>query len=174
MLQFLQPHRCVKGVLELTPERLKQWEIESLLLDVDCTLKRYTQTEVDPEIARWLAELREARIACCIVSNGREPRIRAFAEKLGLPYVAKAIKPFTGGVKRAMRQISADPRKTAIVGDQLFADILAGRFAGIQTILVEPIHPEEEPFYTRMKRGPEAWALRLGEKKGEGGRGKAE
>ena len=28
-----------------------------------------------------------------------------------------------------------------MVGDQLFADIMAGRLAGIRTILVKPMHP---------------------------------
>lgn len=42
--------------------------------------------------------------------------------------------------------------KTAIVGDQIFADVMAGRFAGIRTFLTTSIHPEEEPWYTRFKR----------------------
>ena len=161
MLQFIKPHLRVKSVLELTPEKLRQWGIEALLLDVDCTLKRYRQTTVDPEIGRWLAEMRENGIRCCIVSNGLEPRIRPFAEQLGLPYVSKAMKPISNGVKRAMQIIAALPPRTAIIGDQLFADIIAGRLAGIRTILVDPIHPEEEPWYTRLKRKPEAWALKL-------------
>jgi uncharacterized protein len=160
MLQLIKPHICVKSVLELTPESLRQWGIEALLLDVDCTLKRYRQTTVDPEIGRWLAGLRENGIRCCIVSNGREKRIQAFAAQLDLPYISKALKPFCSGVKKAMQKIACPPLRTAIVGDQLFADIIAGRLAGIQTILVEPIHPEEEPWYTRMKRRPEAWALK--------------
>jgi uncharacterized protein len=160
MLKLIQPHFMLKSVLELTPERLREWGIEALLLDVDCTLKRYRQTDVEPEIGRWLAEMRENGIRCCIVSNGLEPRIGAFAGQLGVSYVAKAMKPFPAGVKQAMRKIDAAPQRTAIVGDQLFADILAGRLAGIRTILVEPIHPEEEPWYTRVKRKPEAWALK--------------
>lgn len=160
MLELFRPHFCMNSVLEITPERLKEWGIESLLLDVDCTLKRYPSTEVEPEIGRWLMELRERKIPCCIVSNGLEDRIRRFAEKLRLPYIARAVKPFPWGVTRGIQAISAAPSKTAIVGDQLFADILAGRLAGITTILVEPIHPEEEPWYTRLKRKPEAWALK--------------
>ena len=42
-----------------------------------------------------------------------------------------------------------------MVGDQVFADVLAGRLAGIKCILVRPIHPEEEPWFTRIKRPPE-------------------
>jgi uncharacterized protein len=160
MLQFIQPHICVKSVLELTPEKLRVWGIDALLLDVDCTLKRYPQTNVEPETSRWLADLRANGICCCIVSNGREKRIRPFAAQLGLPFVAKALKPSPAGVRTALKMISAQPPRAAIVGDQLFADIVAGRLAGIRTILVEPIHPEEEPWYTRIKRRPEAWALK--------------
>ena len=43
----------------------------------------------------------------------------------------------------------------AIVGDQIFADVMAGRLSGIRAILVDPIHPEEEPWFTRLKRLPE-------------------
>jgi uncharacterized protein len=160
MFELLKPHICMKSVLEITPDWLREWGIEALLLDVDCTLKRYPRNEVEPEIDRWLKEMQEHNIRCCIVSNGLEERIRFFAEKLHLPYVSRALKPFPSGVKSALGAIAASPSKTAIVGDQLFADILAGRLAGIRTILVEPIHPEEEPWYTRLKRTPEAWALK--------------
>ena len=47
-----------------------------------------------------------------------------------------------------------------MVGDQIFADVMAGRLAGIRSILVDPIHPEEEPWFTRLKRLPERFVLR--------------
>jgi predicted HAD superfamily phosphohydrolase YqeG len=47
-----------------------------------------------------------------------------------------------------------------MVGDQLFADVMAGRLAGVHSILVTPIHPEEEPWFTRLKRLPERLMLR--------------
>jgi predicted HAD superfamily phosphohydrolase YqeG len=31
--------------------------------------------------------------------------------------------------------------------------------AGIRTILVTPIHPEDEPWFTRLKRRPERFLL---------------
>jgi len=33
--------------------------------------------------------------------------------------------------------------------------VMAGRVAGVRTIWVDPIHPEEEPGFTRLKRWPE-------------------
>ena len=86
-------------------------------------------------------------------------RIRAFAEQLGLPCVAKAMKPLPWGIWSALEKLNALPAETAIVGDQLFADVMAGRLAGIRSILVRPIHPEEEPWFTRLKRRPERIVL---------------
>jgi predicted HAD superfamily phosphohydrolase YqeG len=38
-----------------------------------------------------------------------------------------------------------------LVGDQLFTDVLGGKFAGVRTILVEPFHLEDKPTI-RFKR----------------------
>ncbi len=160
MLRLIAPHHRVSDVCQLTPEQLQHWGIRVLLLDVDCTLTRYRQPEPSPEIAAWIDELRTAGIKLCLISNGMAGRIRGFAERLQLPCVAKALKPLPRGVRAAMTTLGVTAPETAIVGDQLFADIMAGRFAGVRTILVPPIHPEEEPWYTRLKRVPEKWILR--------------
>jgi len=159
MFHLLTPNLRVESVLELTVDRLREMGIDGLLLDVDCTLKRYREKEVRPEVAQWLAALKVGGIGCCIVSNGRSHRIRYFADKLGLPFVAKALKPFPIGMHRAMEKMGFQPEHTAMVGDQVFADVLAGRWAGIKSILVRPIHPEEEHWYTRIKRPLERFLL---------------
>ncbi|MBN1911368.1 MAG: YqeG family HAD IIIA-type phosphatase [Pirellulales bacterium] len=142
----------VRSVQELRPERLESLRLEALLLDVDCTLKPYRDEEVGPEVAAWLDELCAAGVRLCLVSNGRGPRIERFAGRLGLPFVAKACKPFPFGCREGVKKLGSDPTRTAMVGDQLFADIMAGRLAGLFTILVTPLHPEQEPWYTRLKR----------------------
>ncbi|HEY4759871.1 MAG TPA: YqeG family HAD IIIA-type phosphatase [Thermoguttaceae bacterium] len=159
MFHLLSPHLNVESVLELTVARLRALGIDGLLLDVDCTLKRYPESDVSPEVKAWLIALKTAGINCCIVSNGRSHRIKNFAEKVGLPFVAKAFKPFPFGVWRAIDKMGLRMDRTAMVGDQIFADILAGRLAGIKCILVRPLHPEEEPWFTRLKRKPERFWL---------------
>ena len=86
-------------------------------------------------------------------------RIRLFAERIGLPYVARAIKPMPWGIRPGSRKTAQRALATAMVGDQLFADVMAARLAGIRSILVTPIHPEEEPWFTRLKRFPERIVL---------------
>jgi hypothetical protein len=160
MFRFLAPHVQVEAVQELSPQRLRDLGLDALLLDVDCTLTRYRQTTVAPEVAAWLEELRSAGVGLCLLSNGSGRRIRRFAAELRLPYVAWALKPLPWRCWSAARKAGFPRRRTAMVGDQLFADVCAGRLAGLQTVLVRPIHPEEEPWYTRLKRLPEQWLLR--------------
>ncbi len=159
VFRILTPHYRIHHVWELTPERLRQWGLCALLLDVDCTLSRYHQPEPLPEAAAWLEQLRLEGIRLCLISNGLGPRIKQFARRLDLPCVAKAMKPLPWGIRSAVQQIGSPPSQTAIVGDQVFADVMAGRLAGIRSILVEPIHPEEEPWFTRLKRRPERFVL---------------
>jgi uncharacterized protein len=155
MLRLFTPHYRVYRVWELTPERLQLWGFRALMVDVDCTLTRYRRGEPLPEAAQWIAQLRAADFRLCLISNGMGPRIERFAERLGLPFVSQAMKPLPRGVRAALKKLDSPPSQTAIVGDQLFADVMAGRLAGVRSILVEPIHPEEEPWFTRLKRWPE-------------------
>ena len=152
MLPFVVPHLRVESVLELGVDRLGDLGLDALLLDVDCTLKRYRAETVSAEVAAWLDALREAGIGLCLVSNGLGARIGRFAETVGLPFRAKSGKPLPFGLRAAIRKMGFDRRRTAMVGDQVFADVMAGRLAGLTTILVRPIHPEEERWFTRMKR----------------------
>ena len=160
MIRLVTPHLCVDTVLDLGAGRLRDLGLDTLLLDVDCTLKRYRQPQLDAEIGAWIAGLREAGFKLCLLSNGGRRRIRRFAGQIGIPAVCRACKPLPFGCHRAIRKLQAVRQRTAIVGDQLFADILAGRLAGLFTIRVRPIHPEDEPWFTRVKRPIEARLLR--------------
>ena len=151
-MQCILPNLAIKSVLELRPERLAELGLDALLLDVDCTLKEYRAETVSGEVRQWLNELRAAGVGLCLVSNGLGRRIGHLAESLDLPYIAGACKPLPFGCRWAVRKMGFDRGRTAMVGDQLFADILAARLAGIFSILVEPISPEQEPWFTRMKR----------------------
>ncbi len=152
MLRLIAPHLRIESVLELSVERLAELGLDSLLLDADCTLKNYLAEDVTPEVREWIEQLRAADIGMCLVSNGGGRRISRLAATLDLPFVAKACKPFPFGVRSALKKMDFQKARTAMVGDQLFADIMAGRLAGLTSILVRPIQPEEEPWFAQLKR----------------------
>lgn len=159
MCRLLKPDLRIDSVVQLDPARLRDLNLDALLLDVDCTLKPYRSETLEPGVENWLNDLRGAGIRVCLVSNGQAGRIRRLGEALRLPVVCQACKPLPFGCRAALRRIGADQRRAAMVGDQLFADVMAGRLAGLVCILVRPIHPEQEPWFTRIKRPLERFLL---------------
>ena len=159
MLPLLRPHLRLASVLELDVAALRVLGLDGLLLDLDCTLKDYPAQDISVEVQTWVQTLRSAGIRLCLLSNGRPGRIERFARLLEVPFVAQAFKPLPFGCRAALEKIGLPRARTAVVGDQVFADILAGRLAGLFTILVHPTSPEE-PWFTRLKRPFERLVLR--------------
>lgn len=148
---FLPCYR-VNRVTEISVELLREWQIDSLLLDVDGTLKEYRATSPPPDIFDWICTMRGAGIKLALISNGRASRVTQFADPLNLPFFALAKKPLPFSCHAAMKKFGFKPTRTTLVGDQLFTDILAARWAGVKSILVTSIAPEQEPWFARIKR----------------------
>jgi len=163
--RLVVPDLRIEQIEELTGEQLAALGVRAVLVDVDCTLCRYQQEELPPGKADWVQNTLKGGYQVCLVSNGRSGRIARLAQKLQVPFVAGALKPFSFGCRRALRKLGLQPQEAAMVGDQLFADVLAARWIGMKTVLVRPIHPEDEPWFTRMKRPLERWVLRQLEKR---------
>ena len=161
MLNFLFPNYRFDSITQIHRKWLKSQEIYAILLDVDCTLKYYRDTTVLPEIAAWLGRKQKQGFEFCLLSNGRRHRIESLAKGLDLPFLAPAYKPFPSGCRRAMRMLHLDPQYTALVGDQVFTDVVAANLAGIRSILVNPLRPQEEPLFARVKRPFERLVLRF-------------
>jgi HAD superfamily phosphatase (TIGR01668 family) len=160
MFSLLRPDIEVCGVVELTVEYLRSMGIGMLLLDVDCTLKRYGNSEPLPEVTDWLFQMRAAGIGLYLISNGGGARIQRFSENVQIPFIASAMKPLPFAIGRVIRSMNYEKKSTAMVGDQLFTDILAGKLAGVLTILVKPQGEAEEPWFARIKRPLERLILK--------------
>lgn len=165
MLKILFPDFRFDSITQIHRNWLREQNIYNLLLDVDCTLKNYRSKMVEPDIAGWITRKREQGFEICLLSNGRRRRIQPLAQELDLPFLAPAYKPFPSGCRKAMQLLYVDPRFTALIGDQIFSDVLAANLAGIRSILVTPLQPEEEPIFARVKRPFERLVLKLYDKK---------
>ncbi len=156
LLDVFRPDQVVHGVTSIDLDALAERGIEGLLIDVDNTLIAHGVGELTPERLDW-AERAVERFRVCLVSNSMTGRrMRRLANTLGIPGLAVwhwDRKPFTGGVRRAMRLIGSTPRTTAMIGDQVMTDILAGNRAGLHTIWVQKI-AEAESIFTRILHRP--------------------
>lgn len=126
--------------------------IKGIILDVDNTLEPYEHPLPGEHVMAWLNSLNDVGISAAIVSNNNSERIDLFNGELGLFAISRARKPFKRSLIRAMEAMGTKKENTAIIGDQIFTDVLAGKWAGLAvTILVVPINDKRDVF-TRFKR----------------------
>ena len=136
---------------EVTPEFLKSIGVRAVLSDIDNTLAPYEQAEPDDRIRAWVRSLEENGIRVALVSNNHPPRVEEFNRTLGLLAFPDSGKPKKKALTRAMTALGADPRETAMLGDQLLTDTTAGNNIGLTTIVVPPINDKNNAFF-RAKR----------------------
>jgi HAD superfamily phosphatase (TIGR01668 family) len=158
LLALLAPRYRIRVVTDLTPAVLRDWGVEALMLDLDNTLVSWGEVDAPEAVRGWREELRRMRIPACVVSNNVNRRVRAAAAALDLPFSTGGYKPGTSKLRDALALLGTPPRRTAMVGDQLFTDILAGNRLGVPTILTAPLSPRE-PLRTRMLRRVERVVL---------------
>lgn len=138
--------RTFRSIFDIEPSALAAAGIRLLLADLDNTLVPYGVPEPDEAVRAWERALKAEGVKLFILSNNRKSdRARRFAEALGVPFIGHAGKPKTPSFYRAMEEMGCTPAQTAIVGDQIFTDILGGRRAGVTTLLVEPIRLAGNP-----------------------------
>lgn len=123
-----------------------------MVLDIDNTLCEDGSLHFAGDTLLWLKQLRKQGLGICLLSNAREKRAGEVASLLGLPYVSEARKPSSSGFQRALTVLGTDPPHTAVVGDQLFSEILGGNRMGMHTLLVEPVRRGSDPLVVRIKR----------------------
>jgi len=114
---------------------------------------------VPDELKEWAAGLRERGFSVCLVSNNWHERVHHVASELGFDLVDKAIKPLPFAFRQALRLENATAKEAAVIGDQLFTDILGGNMLGMRTILVAPLSATDLP-HTLLLRRLEALVLK--------------
>lgn len=120
--------------------------IRLLLSDLDNTLVPYGVAVATDEIIEWNNRLNAAGVTLFVLSNNRRAdRPRIFSRSMGVPFLGHAGKPKTKGFLEAMERMGVSAKETAIIGDQIFTDVLGGNLAGVMTILVKPIQLAGNP-----------------------------
>lgn len=134
------------NIYQLTGEVLQRRGIRLLLADLDNTLVPYGVPLPDEKLKAWRDDLAAHGITLFVLSNNRHAqRPSTFAHGLEVPYIGHAGKPKTPSFFKAMERMGVTPQETAIVGDQVFTDVLGGNRAGVTTILVKPIRLAGNP-----------------------------
>ena len=155
---MLKPTLHVASVTDVSVAWLRDRDVRAVLVDTDDTLVVRDGAPVGADVRAWLDELKAAGIAVALLSNGTRARVAALGLDLGVRAFALSGKPFGFAFRRGLRALGSDARHTAMVGDQLFTDVLGANCAGLISILVTPLSPGRHA-HTRAARRLERWVL---------------
>lgn len=165
MLEKLCPRDQAESIFALDPQDLREQGIKGIIFDLDNTLVEWGAATIDDELAALIERFKQAGLRLCIVSNALPQRVEMIAETLGIPGVSQATKPFKTPFRRALEILGTRAEETAVVGDQLFTDILGGNRMDLYTIWTLPISTTEF-VSTRAVRHLERLVVRRFRKRG--------
>jgi HAD superfamily phosphatase (TIGR01668 family) len=156
---MLGPDRFAARLHDVSHEELEAAGIRGLIVDLDNTLLGFRETELGEEHVLWVAQAHARGFRIVMLSNNFSERVHGLAAQLNVECIPNALKPLPFGFLRAKRRLALHRREIAVVGDQLFTDVLGGKLCGLYTILTEPIELKDFAV-TRIFRFFERWMLR--------------
>ncbi|HAZ30017.1 TPA: YqeG family HAD IIIA-type phosphatase [Candidatus Acetothermia bacterium] len=153
-VRCLRPDLIVRSIHDLDYDALHRQGVLALLYDLENTLCRWRDWQLDARTRALLRRLQDQGLRIAVLTNARVPPQHPLVlemEELGIPVVASARKPFRQSFRRTLALLGVSPAQAAMIGDQVLTDVLGGRRAGMYTVLVEPVaHDESRP--TKVNR----------------------
>ena len=147
----IYPNVYLSCVQDIKIEFLIKNKIKALILDVDNTLIDYNKN-LSEEVVKWSKELQGQGIKMYILSNtNKKQKVKDVADKLEIPFEIFAKKPSKKGFIKIKEILQVKEENIAVVGDQLFTDVLGGNRCNMFTILVDPVN-KKDYWYTAWKR----------------------
>lgn len=156
---MLRPKACFEKITDIQMDFFKENAITAVILDVDNTLIDLDRKPLE-NIEVWIDGLKKENIKICIASNSvKKEKIMHLANKLDIPYVYGSMKPFSRGLKKAIKIVGEEPSRTAEIGDQLFTDVWGANRLSLFSILTKPFSPEKHAI-SKLKRKIEKFFIR--------------
>lgn len=151
MRELLSPDLSLNNIFEIDADHLLSLGIRGIITDMDNTLVPWSDRTVHPRLAEWFATLKNKGFKIFIVSNNSRDRGAQLARELDIPAIWYAVKPRRRAFRKALERMRLSPGEVAVVGDQIFTDVLGGNRLGLYTIHVMPIS-EKEFIWTKLMR----------------------
>lgn len=146
------PNDVFETVEDIPVKDLALEGYRTIFLDVDNTLMTYDEREVTLQIVRWVQTLKSLEFDVYLISNNSSKRrILRVAKQLEVTGIYFALKPFSYALREWMKDHKINPKKSIIIGDQLFKDVVLGNWLRMYTILVNPIDIKKS-FFKTMQR----------------------
>lgn len=160
---MLYPKEYLNSVKDISLELLEKNNIKGLILDVDNTLINL-ERKMPVGVSEWAKNLKAKGIKICILSNSNNiKKVEEVAKIIDVPYIFFGKKPLKSGFLRARDILKLSNENIAVVGDQIFTDIIGANRCKMFPLLVKPIE-EKDYFLTKIKRPIEKFIIKRYEK----------
>ncbi len=160
---MIYPKEYLNSVKDISIDLLNKNNIKGLILDVDNTLISLDK-KMPAGISEWAKSMKNSGIKICILSNSNKlDKVESVAKIIEVPYIFFGKKPLKSGFLRAKNLLKLENENIAVVGDQIFTDVIGANRCNMFSILVKPIE-EKDYLITRIKRPIEKIIIKMYEK----------
>ena len=132
-----------KSIYDIPYEALKKKGIKCLIFDFDNTLVASTKSDWDKRLEKLMEKLEKEGFILLILSNNTQKRFEKFKKKFHIRVISFGVKPLTIKFRKILKEYHLNKEEVAMIGDQIFTDMLGANKVGIYTILVDPLEKKD-------------------------------
>lgn len=158
--KYFAPDVKLKSISEIDLDDLKSQGIKGIIMDLDDTLLPSDLKANKEVIDKWLFKAKNEFSLFVVSNNSRPDYVKKFCEKFDIPYIARATKPRSKHIIRALTEMNLGFKSVIIVGDRVTTDIFVGKRLGIKAFLVAPL-TESPSFFQKLVYKIEARLLKF-------------
>ena len=157
---FVKPDYNLESIFDINLDDLKARGIKIILSDLDSTVMPSKSGEFPQKVSNWIDNLRNNFCFAIISNNKSEEYINKVKSQCNFDVIGYANKPSCKVMREYITSKGYKPTEVAMVGDRPLTDILAGKFLGCTTILVDSITKTTEKPIMRFVRKIERISVR--------------
>ena len=157
---ILKPDYNVVSLFDIDFKEIKSLGVHAVLFDLDSTVMPSKSGEFPPKVKELLEELRHNFVVAIISNNKNKAYIDKVQSQVSFSVIGHANKPSSKIMREFLKTVNIQPNEAVVVGDRPLTDILAGKFLGAKTILVDSITKDTENKPTRFVRKLERLVIR--------------
>ncbi len=116
---------------------LQTLNIKGVILDLDNTIISEDDKYISPNSEDWIREAKQLGLKFFILSNGkRRWRTDFWADRLCIPAISPAKKPFPRAFRRAVSHMDVSSDQVVVIGDSFHTDVIGAWLSGCWSIQV--------------------------------------
>lgn len=149
---FLKPDYNLDSIFDIDFDELKKHGIKVILSDLDSTVMPSKSGEFPPKVKEWINNLLKNFKFAIISNNKSTDYINKVKSQCDFDVIGCANKPSAKVMREYITAKGYSSEETVMIGDRPLTDILAGKFLGCKTILVDSITKDTEKPIVRFVR----------------------